>query len=154
MLDKLFPGVRFVHIVRNPYEVFASMLHHYPRLFHAFAWQKFDDVDLEEMVLYKYSRLMEGYLERKEKLGDRILETTYEQVIQDPLGEIGRLYDELQLSGKDEALSHVKNYVEARNGYRRNQYRLTQSQVDRIRKNWGFALNEWNYDVPDSIEVI
>jgi hypothetical protein len=37
--------------------------------------------------------------------------------------------------------------------YRSNQYRLSRAQVDRIHDEWGFALKEWNYSQPKSIEV-
>lgn len=154
LLDQLFSGARFIHIVRNPYEVFASMLHHYPRLFNAFAWQKFDNIDLEEMVFYKYGRLMKGFLDQRKQVEGRLLETSYEKIVSDPVGEIGRFYDSFGLTGKDQALDEIKSYVSARKGYKRNQYQLTADQVERIQSEWGFALDEWGYDVPDSIEVV
>ncbi len=154
MLDRLFPGVRFVHIMRNPYEVFASMLHHYPRLFHAFAWQQFDNIDIEEMVFYKYQRLMEGFLEQRDLVKDRLLETTYEKLIADPVEEVSRLYDGFALKGKDKALAEIVKYGSKRPGYMRNKYKITRTQLARIQSEWGFALHEWNYDVPDSIEIV
>lgn len=154
LLDEVFPGSRFVHIVRNPFEVFASMLHHYPRLFNAFSWHDFSDIDLEEMVFYKYGRLMKGYLEQRESLRDRIIETSYEKVVADPVGEVGRIYDRFHLEDKDSSLEKVAAYARARTGYKRNRYQLTRQQIERIRTEWGFALEEWGYEQPDSIEVI
>lgn len=154
ILDRLFPESKFIHIVRNPYEVFASMLHHYPRLFHAFSWHNFDDVDLEEIVLYKYRRLMTGFLEQRALLGDRLLETSYEKIVADPANEIERFYDALELPEKGQALEKIRSYADDRKDYRRNQYRLTRRQVDRIEDEWGFALEKWGYECPDSIEVV
>lgn len=153
-LDRIFPGVRFILIVRNPYEVFASMLNHYPRLFNAFAWQDFADIDLEEIVFYKYRRLMQGYLDQREVLGDRLIETSYEKIVADPVAEIATFYDQFNLAGKDTALKEIQRYARARKGYKRNQYQLTHAQVDRIKDEWGFALKEWNYSMPESIEVV
>lgn len=154
LLNRLFPGVRFVHIVRNPYEVFASMLHHYPRLFCAFAWQRFDNVDLEGMVFYKYRRMMSAFLEQRAAVRDRLVETSYEKIVKDPTGEIGRFYEVFRLPGREEALAAVQRYAEGRKGYRSNRYQLTRSQVDRIRREWGFALQEWGYDLPETIEIL
>jgi hypothetical protein len=153
LLNRLFDGARFVHIVRNPFEVFTSMRHHYPRIFNAFAWQRFDDIDLEEMVFYKYRRMMTAYLEQRELAGDRLVETSYERVVADPVGEIGRIFDHFGLEHKEEAITEVQKYAESQKGYRRNQYQLSQSTVDRIGDEWGFALDEWGYDLPESIEV-
>ncbi len=154
LLDRLFEGARFIHIVRNPYEVFVSMLNHYPRLFNCFAWQDFDNIDLEEMVFYKYGRMMRAYLEQRATVGDRLIETSYEKIVADPAAEIGSFYDRLSLAQKDEAVREISAYAEARKGYKRNQYQLTKAQVERIQSEWGFALEEWGYDVPDSIEVV
>jgi len=153
-LDRLFPGARFVHIVRNPYEVFASMVHHYPRLFNAFSWHRFDDIDVEEMVFYKYRRVMTGFLEQRAAVGDRLVETSYERLVGSPLEEIERIYDGIDFEHRDEAMGEIRDYVESKKGYRRNRYQLTSSQIERIQREWGFALEEWGYDVPDSIEVV
>jgi len=154
LLDRLFPGACFVNIVRNPFEVFASMLHHYPRLFNAFSWHDFADVDLEEMVFYKYGRIMRAYLEQRDALGDRLIETSYEKVVADPVGEIGRFYDAFGLSDKEASLEQVAAYARERKNYKRNRYQLTRAQIDRIHDEWGFALEEWGYEQPDSIEVV
>ena len=154
LLDRLFEGVRFVHIVRNPFEVFASMLHHYPRLFNAFAWQTFEDVDLEEMVFYKYRRLMQGYLEQRELVSDRLVETSYERIVSDPVAEIEKVYDRFDLDERDKAMEYVRSYAERGKDYKRNQYQLTRAQVERIENEWGFALEEWGYELPRSIEVV
>ncbi len=154
LLNEVFPGSRFVHIMRNPFEVFASMLHHYPRLFNAFSWHDFSDIDLEEMVFYKYGRLMKGYLEQRKELGDRIIETSYEKVVENPVEEIGKIYDGHQLEGKKSSLEKVATYAKARSGYKRNRYQLTRHQIERIQSEWGFSLEEWGYEQPDSIEVV
>ena len=154
LLNRIFPGVRFIHIVRNPYVVFASMLHHYPRLFSAFAWQRFDNVDLEGMVFYKYRRMMSAFLEQRAAVKDRLFETSYEKIVTDPLSEIERFYDFFQLPGREVGLPAVQRYVEGRKDYRANRYQLTRAQVDRIGREWGFALKEWGYDLPESIEIV
>lgn len=154
LLDRLFPGVRFVHIVRNPYEVFASMLNHYPRLLSAFAWQRFDNLDLEQMVFYKYRRMMGAYLEQRAAMKGRLAEIRYEKLVDDPMGEAGRFYDELRIPGREAGIARIRRYLEGKGSYQANRYQLTRKQVDRIRQEWGFALEEWGYDLPKSIEVV
>ncbi|MEM7697965.1 MAG: sulfotransferase [Verrucomicrobiota bacterium] len=153
-LDRLFPGARFIHIVRNPFEVFLSMLNHYPRLFNAFAWQKFDNVDLEEMVFYKYGRMMRAYLQQREQLGDRLIETSYENIVADPIREIGRLYEHFSFGEKDRGLRAISAYAGTLKGYKRNRYQIRRAQAERIRDEWGFALDEWGYSPDESIELV
>ena len=129
------------------------MLHHYPRLFNAFASQDFDKINLEEMVFYKYQRVMEGYLAQRHIVGNRLLETSYETIVADPAHEIGRFFDHFNFRNKDSSLKSIGRNVEQNLNYRRNSYHLTRAQVDRIHDEWGFALKEWGYSQPDTIEV-
>ena len=130
------------------------MLHHYPRLFCAFAWQRFDNVDLEGMVFYKYRRMMAAFLEQRAAVKGRLFETSYEKIVRHPIQEIDRFYDFFQLPGRQDGLDAIRRYVEGRKDYRSNRYQLTRAQVDRIGREWGFALREWGYDLPENIEVV
>jgi hypothetical protein len=76
-LKKIFPNARFVHIVRNPYAVFASSLARFPRLMSTFAWERFDNIDFDEIVLESYEALMKKYLTDRETLPpEDLIETT------------------------------------------------------------------------------
>ncbi len=155
LLKELFPGARFIYIHRNPYEVFASSMNRYFRLMNVFAWQDFEDVDFEEMVFYKYRRLIGAYLDQRRKVPDTdMAETTYEKITEDPMGEIERLFDQLRIPNKKPGLEAISPYAEKKKTYKRNVHQLTQCQVDRIQKDWEFALKEWPYEIPEGIEVV
>ena len=155
LLRDLFPRAKFIYIHRNPYEVFASSLNRYYRLMAAFAWQRFEEVDFEEMVFYKYQRLLRAYLEQREQIpADRLVETSYEAITENPTEEIGRLYDHLQLPEKGAALKAISPYAESKKDYKRNVHQLTQAQVDRMRTDWAFSFEEWPYEVPEGIEIV
>ncbi len=44
--SSFFPTAKFIHIVRNPWPVFSSTCGKFPRVYSAFAWQPFQDVDI------------------------------------------------------------------------------------------------------------
>ena len=155
LLKELFPGARFIYIHRNPYEVFASSMNRYFRLMAVFAWQEFDDVPFEEMVFYKYRRLIGAYLEQREIVPKTDLaETTYEAITAKPMDEIERLFGELRLSNKNAALQAIAPYAESKKSYKRNIHQLTRAQVDRIQQDWDFALKIWPYALPEGIEIV
>ena len=31
---------------------------------------------------------------------------------------------------------------------------MTRAQVERIQKEWDFAFREWNYEMPDGLEIV
>ncbi|MEM9015632.1 MAG: sulfotransferase [Verrucomicrobiota bacterium] len=158
MILEMFPEARFVHIVRNPWEVFSSTLSHFARVFNAFAWQAFLNVDLEEYTLTTYEKVMRRYLEDRERLklgSDRLVETTYEAITDQPLDEIGSIYDQLGVTGKTEGLSEISTYLESLQGYRRNVHRIDRELAMRVSERWRFSFEAWEYDLnpPEAIEI-
>ncbi|NLT70488.1 MAG: sulfotransferase [Verrucomicrobiaceae bacterium] len=158
MILEMFPDAKFIHIVRNPWPVFSSSCGKFPRLFNAFAWQPFQDVDIPGFTLETYERVMRRYLADREKLqlpADQLAETSYEEITEDPLGEIGRIYDQLGLDGKEAGLREIAKYVGTLKGYRRNVHRVSTEHAEAIRERWRFSFEAWGYplDPPEDIEV-
>jgi len=155
LLKELFPKARFIYIHRNPYEVWASSLNRYYRLMSTFAWQDFEDVDFEEMVYYKYQRLIGAYIEQQAQLPpEDIIETSYEAITETPMEELTRIYDELRIPNKEAGLKAISPYVESKKNYKRNVHQMERAQVERIQKDWAFSLERWPYEIPEAIEVV
>jgi len=154
MLKRLFPNAKFVHIVRNPYAVYASSLARYPRLMSAFSWQKFTDIDFEPHTFLAYESLMKKYLEDRGGIpAEDLIETSYEALVEDPLGEVSKIYEKFNIPLSEDSLSSIQSYLGTLTSYRKNVHQLTQGQVDHIQKHWQFAFDEWPYEMPE-IEVI
>mgnify|MGYP003382413622 CR=1 FL=1 len=150
MILEMHPDAKFIHIVRNPWPVFCSSCGKFPRLFNAFAWQPFQHVDIPGYTLDTYEKLMRRYLADREKLqlpANQLVETTYEKITEDPLGEIGRIYDQLGLDGKEAGLKEIATYVGSVKDYDRNVHRITPEHADAIRERWRFSFEEWGYDL-------
>lgn len=154
MLKRLFPNARFVHIVRNPYAVFASSLARYPRLMNAFSWQDFRDIDFESISFESYEALMQRYLRDRESIPpEDLIETSYEKLVENPRREVERIYDAFDISKDESSFEHIEAYLATLRGYEKNVHRLTRHQLDYIGKNWGFAFDAWPYEVPE-IEIV
>src|SRR6202166_4240585 len=57
-LTRLFPGAKFIHIHRNPYDVFSSMSKFYQRMLPILALQAYDTAKIDDYVLRAYLPLM------------------------------------------------------------------------------------------------
>ncbi len=155
-IRKRFPNAKFVHIVRNPWPVYASTVAKFPRLYNAFAWQTFQDVDIPPFVVETYERLMKGYLEEQASLGlseTDLVEVRYEDLTDRPLEEIERIYQQLRIPFTDEAQSEISSYLKSLSGYQKNRHKLTQREVDAVQRHWSFAFDHWGYDVDPSSSV-
>ncbi len=158
MIKEMFPNAKFIHIVRNPWPVFSSSVGKFARLYNAFAWQDFQNVDLAGFTLRNYEELMRGYLKDREEMNlssSDLFETSYEKITADPLGEIGRIYDQLGLDEKDNALNQIGEYVGEIKDYKKNKHRISPENASQIRDQWKFSFDEWGYplDPPDDIVI-
>ncbi len=150
LLKKTFPKARFIHIVRNPYEVFLSSVARFPRILSALAWERFDNLDFEAIVLDSYEALMKRYLEDRKRIppGD-LIETSYEKLTSTPAAEIERIYEAFGLPIEIASFERIDEYIASLRGYERNTHRLTRRQAGLVRDRWAFALNEWPYNPPE-----
>lgn len=152
-LARLFPGAKFIHIIRNPYAVYPSSMHLYRKMLPLYQLDDYEWDDVEQVVVDAYRLLMSKYLRDRERIPDgHLAEVRYEDLDRDPLGELGRLYEELDLPGWAAAREQMEAYLETLSGYRKNRFTLSQATIDRVRDEWGFALDEWRYQPPAADE--
>ena len=158
MILELFPDAKFVHIVRNPWPVFSSTCAKFPRVFNAFAWQPFQDVDIPGFVVETYEKVMRRYLADRNELNlpdNQLVETRYETLVADPLAEIGRIYDRLGIEKSEAGTAAIAAYAATLQDYRKNAHRIAPEHAESIRERWRFAFDEWGYDLapPEDIEI-
>ena len=146
----LFPDAKFIHIVRNPYEVFLSMKHLYQTMLPICQLDDADSEEVVETIVASYSAMMQKYLIDREMIPQgNLAEIRFEKLESSPMEEIERLYSELSLPGWEQAREPISNYLETLSGYRKNTYRFDQDSVDVVSREWRFALEEWGYQPPD-----
>ena len=99
---------------------------------------------------------MSAYLKDRELIPkENLIETRFEDLTRNPIGELTKIYDQFELPDKVAGLEKVSDYVEANKGYKKNTHRITEAQVSAITNRWAFAFNEWDYPAgPQGIEVI
>lgn len=149
MLRELFPGAKFIHIYRNPYRVFHSMQNFYRKLFPELALQKFDHLEIDNWILETYSRMMNQCLEQTAKLPDKdLVEIRFEDLEANPMAELERMYQTLQLDGFAEDKIHFQNYLASVSDYQKNAYEMTSEAMEKVEKHWQPFLERWGYRPP------
>ena len=67
---------------------------------------------LEERVLKTFVRLYDKIEEAKARVDfDRFYELRYEELVRDPVGQMGALYDHLGLGGFEKVLPRLQKYL-------------------------------------------
>ena len=146
-LLRLFPDARFVHIVRDPCEVFPSTVHLWKSLYRKQGLQKPRFEGLEARVFGDGRRLYER-LEAGRRLvsPDRFLEVRYEDLVEDPIGEVERIYDRLDLGDFAPARPGVERLAAERSGYKTNHYSRDEALRSEIESEWGEIIERYGYD--------
>lgn len=147
LLLELFPDARFVHVHRNPYIVFQSTRHLNRVLTSALQFQRPDASDLDDVVLRRYRIMHDAYFDERELIPEgRLHEIAFADLEQDPIGQLHATYDALGLTGFDELLPRLEDYVATLAGYRKNTYAdLPSSLRDRILDQWHPSFEAWGY---------
>lgn len=153
LLRRLFPGAQFVHLVRDPLEVYAAAMNRIPYLLHGFALEDFRHLDLEPHVLETYSKVMTRYLEdRSTAPGDVLFEVRFEDLERDPLAAVARIYEGLDLPGRESALAAVSRRLGSETPYHRAPRPLPPGKAREVAERWRFAYEAWGYPLPGQQE--
>ncbi len=149
MLQRLWPQAKFIHIHRNPVKVFLSMRNFYRSLLAAFALQDADGVDIDEVILSTYERMMSRLRAETEGLPpERFIELRFDELQADPLGVIERIHAQLGLPGFAAARPAFAAYLESVRDYRKNRYARPVEATEKVLARWRPFIEHWGYDVP------
>ena len=149
MLHEMYPNAKFIHIHRNPFMVFPSMKNFYVKLFKELALQPYDHVDIDEFVLKTYPRVMGAVLEDSKALPEnKFIEISHEDMEQDPIPVLERVYTQLEMPGFDEAKPKFEAYLASVKNYEKNKYAYPEEMTNKVRDNWGSFIDRWGYAPP------
>lgn len=151
MLREMFPAAKFIHIHRNPYEVFVSMRNFYVKLLAQFALQSYDHVDIDETILSVYDRMM-AQLERDAASVpiDQYVELRYAELNAEPMESVREIYRALDLPGFDAAAPAFSAYLASVKSFEKNVFDYSDEAAAKVEARLGRYLRKWSYARPAS----
>jgi hypothetical protein len=97
-LREMFPGAKFIHIIRNPADVATSTRKLYLRMLPVVALQQYDASYIDAHVAWSYPELMRRLQDGLQALPhEDFVEIGYAELVQNPLGVLEAVYDRLRL---------------------------------------------------------
>jgi omega-hydroxy-beta-dihydromenaquinone-9 sulfotransferase len=146
LLSQLFPGAKFVHITRNPYALYSSTIK---------LWESLDDVQglqrpqhthLKKYVFDAFERMYRGFEEQRTMLKPQnIYDIRYEDLVQDPVGNVAAIYKHLQLGEFASVQPALENYVRGQKDYQVNEHKLPDDLQSEIRLRWASYFERYGY---------
>lgn len=147
LLLELFPTARFIHIHRDPYTVFTStrkmLLGN--RTMHCLQSGGWSDID--EYVLRMYRLMHDAFFEDKDRIPQgQYHEIAFASLEKNPLEEMRRAYEALNLPEFQAVQPALKKYVDSIAGYEKNAYPNLPSELrTQILERWRPCFEAWGY---------
>jgi hypothetical protein len=155
LLASLFPQSRYVVIERNPYEVFASNLKLWRTLLDMYSLEAVAAEDIEKFVLDAYVLHEKVLAEGARQLNTPPLaRVRYEDLVADPIGQMARLYAELDLGDFNQVRPRLEQYAKSVAGHKRNRFRLSPAQKQRVDGAWRDAIQIKGYRWSDEYVTV
>jgi LPS sulfotransferase NodH len=149
LILEAFPDARFVHIHRNPYNVFRSSVHSARTAIPWWTLQRPNFAAVEEATLRQYEEIYQAYFEERTLIpAGRLHEVRYENMESDPLGELSRTYAALGLAEFAIAEPAIRRYLDSIAGYEKNRFdELDPHWKSQVARRWRRSFEEWGYAV-------
>lgn len=142
-----FPEARFIHIHRDPYQVFRSTVHLYLKAQEAWGFHRPDRQAIVEHVLQTYPRFMEAYCAQKEAIPPgRLADVRFDQLEARPMEALESVYREAGISGFAQAKPHFERYLRSIRDYEKNPHTLPPEEQSLVREHWGEWFGRLGYE--------
>jgi hypothetical protein len=147
VLREMFPDAKFVHIVRDPHVVFPSTLNLWKSLSRTHGLQTPNFDWAEEYVFTTFNRVYAKLEEGKREVPPtHFYELRYEELVRDPMAEMQKIYEQLQLGDFDAMRPRLAKYLETIKGYETNRYELPPELRAKIDERWGAVIRRYGYE--------
>jgi hypothetical protein len=145
-LRELFPRARFIHIVRDPYVLFASSVNLWKKLCQTQYIQTPRFEGLEEFVLSTFERMYAAFeRDRPSVPTTAFYEVRYEDLVRDPLGQLERMYEQLSLGDFETARPGIERYLAEVQDYQTNRYEIGPEVKLEVRRRWAAYVERYGY---------
>jgi hypothetical protein len=145
-LSQIWQDAKFIHIYRNPYRVFPSTRHFFVKLLPELALQDYRDIEIDRSILESYPRMMKALeTDSKDLPANRFVEIRFEDLEVNPLPEIAKIYQQLELPGFTANYDRFNNYLASIRNYQKNDYSVSPETTKLIQSHWQPWIDRWEY---------
>jgi len=151
----MYPNAKFIHIHRNPVEVFLSMRNFFKKMLPPLQMQSIEQDELDDHTFTIYKNLMKDYFDQRGLIpAGNLVELSFDALEENPEAILKDIYKKLNLTGFDGALPNFQSYLNKMGDYNKNKHYISKIQLQRVQDEWGFAIDQLGYEFPQNIEIL
>jgi hypothetical protein len=149
VLAEMFPEARFLHVVRDPFVVFASTMRLWRSLHDVQGLQVDHGETLEPYVFAAFEEMYAAFERDRAALpAGRLHELRYEDLVADPVGALAESYERLGLDDFERVRGPLEEQARSMKRYRTNTYDHDPRIVAEVARRWRPFLDRYGYQVP------
>jgi len=147
ILQSMFPGAKYVHIVRDPRKLYPSTMNLWLSLDAHQALQSPTDRNrLQSFVLESLKSMYRAFESDRAAIPeDEIIDVTYESFVANPIETMEGIYRHLNLGVTDALRGAWEQKQKQERGYKTNQLELKADEEAMILKEWGEYAERYGY---------
>ncbi|MTJ35856.1 sulfotransferase [Dolichospermum sp. UHCC 0260] len=149
-LLELFPDGKFIHLMRDPFKVYASNLNMRKKYFPLYGFQTISEAEISEDILWSYQKIMGKFLEDKNTIPpENLIEIKYENFLGNEMEYMEAIYRQFDIAGFEEASPTFREHIsEEKEQYLRFKSQNKPNPLDlqmknRISEDLDFAIRYW-----------
>ena len=145
-LLELYPRARFIHIVRDPYVVLPSTFRMWRKMADVLGLQIPRHENLEDTVFRTYTQMYRSFDQQRHLVDPtRIVDVRYEDLVENPVAQMERIYQHLSLKGFDQVAPKLREYWQQGRDYRTNKYEPSAELRGRISEHCRSYMDTYGY---------
>jgi len=154
ILLEMFPNAKFIHIHRNPIEVFLSTQNFYNKMLLHLQMQKITKTEIDDKIIQIYKNMMNDYFDQRKFIPEsNLIEVSFEELEKNTIQVLREIYSKLNLKGFGIAKPNFDKYLDSMKNYKKNQHSISRGMLNKLMKEWKFSMKELNYEVPNNIKI-
>jgi hypothetical protein len=148
-LAEWFPGAKFIHVSRHPYDLVPSTLRLWRSLDQLMGFQlpRYDDTALKNYIFECQDLMYTAYCQQRSAIAsENLCEVRFEDLLAEPITEMRRLYEHLGLGEFQAVEQEFKNYFERKKGHQKNKFSIDDGLRLEINARWPIYMQMFGYD--------
>ncbi|MHA1199532.1 MAG: sulfotransferase family protein, partial [Candidatus Heimdallarchaeaceae archaeon] len=142
----IFPNSKFIHLYRNPYDMYYSTLKLHKHNSEIYAFQR-PSYDLDNVVLDNFVEMYDKFYEEMPLIPKgNFVDVKFENLARNPVEELKRIYNSLSLENFEEAEPKIQQYLNTVADYKPSNYEITTEVKRKIYTRWQKTIKKWGYE--------
>jgi hypothetical protein len=149
-ITALFPSAKFIHIHRDPLDVFVSMRRLFRGMLPMVALQDYETERIDEHIMCFYPMIVDRMCAALDDLDPgAYVEVSYADLVRQPVETVERIYRDLDLGDFALARPAIARFAAENTASPRRARALDAALAERIRERWQRQIVRLGYGTPD-----